>query len=53
MRILRRVLVAVLLLAIPVLAVADGCRQFTVMDAGTMRMCTQCCYHGQCQVTCL
>ena len=53
MRIVKRVLLAVLFLSLPVLAVADGCTQFTVMTGGTMKQCTQCCYHGQCQVNCL
>lgn len=55
MRLLRRGLLTGLLLSLPVLAVADGCQQFTVMSGPgqPMKMCTQCCYGGQCQVSCL
>lgn len=50
------VLLSVLLafLVMPTLAFAQ-CTQFTIHDlaTGQMKICTQCCYGGQCQVTCL
>lgn len=35
----------------PVTALA-GCQTWTVLDKGTTRICTQCCYGAQCTLTC-
>lgn len=49
---MRDVLALVLVLC-PLVVWADGCTQYTIMQQGKMLMCTQCCYGGHCQVTCL
>jgi hypothetical protein len=53
MRVLLLSLTVVGFLVMPVWVYADGCSQYTVMTGGKMLMCQQCCYHGQCQVSCL
>lgn len=51
---LSRLLLALILIAWPGLAIADGCTQLTIMNGnGTMTFCTQCCYGGSCTITCL
>lgn len=50
-----RLFLALIIIAWPVMAIADGCTSLTMIDqrTGTMRFCQQCCYGGSCTITCL
>ena len=48
-----RLVLGLCLLLWPVVAMADGCTQITVMTPQGMKFCQSCCYGGHCTVTCL
>lgn len=53
MRVIFAFLTILALFIMPTWVYDDGCTQITVQTPNGMKFCQQCCYHGNCQVSCL